>query len=131
MHVCNEGMGRSSEVLHTSMSPEHVAVHQFPARFFFDHRAILGLLLTHVPAAKHTIPVCQQQQDACMSLKASGFLSVHTNRKMLLFLRPKRALEGLAQPQACRAGDSFAGGAATRLRQARPLSACIRICAIR
>ncbi len=36
-----------------------------------------------------------------------------------------RAREGLAQPQACGAGDVIA--AATRFRQAKPLSACIPI----
>ncbi len=58
------------------------------------------------------------------------YLSFGHSGRNFAFLCPKRAREGLAQPQACRAGDVSAApclqvaagepAAATRLRQARP-----------
>jgi hypothetical protein len=84
-------------------------------------------------------------QQMSMHIRTAMYLSAGPIRQSLLFLLPKRAREGLAQPQACRAGDvthvsaarphpawrclqGAAGelAAATCLRQARPLSAPIR-----
>ncbi len=74
----------------------------------------------------HTNPRASTRQRWTQAFNTSAYI--------MLFLRER---EGLAQLQACRAGDVSAAPclqvaegeltAATRLRQARPLSACMRV----
>ncbi len=75
---------------------------------------------------------CVSMRLCCLLYRDVLFFT--PSNKILLFSRPKRAREGLAQPQACRAGAVCAApclqvaagelAAATHLRQAGPLSAC-------
>ncbi len=93
-----EELDRQSSEMSSALSKARVDV--------VDARADAASTHQQLETARHTIARLQLALKQVRHCCRSGvYLSFTPSDEVLLFLRSKRAQKGLAQPQACRAGD--------------------------